>query len=64
MALEHNAIFIGQWNSKNERHGKGKAIFSDGSIVEAHWKNGKVNGRGRQIHENGDYYIGDWKNDM
>jgi hypothetical protein len=38
-------------------------LFVDGGIVEATWTNGKVNGKGRQIYENGDYYIGDWSDD-
>ncbi|OMJ80441.1 hypothetical protein SteCoe_19289 [Stentor coeruleus] len=61
--LENNAIYIGEWNTKNERHGKGLQMWNDGSKYEGYWKNDKANGRGRLIHGDGDVYEGDWVDD-
>lgn len=61
--LENNAIYIGEWNLKNERHGKGEQTWSDGSKYEGYWKNDKANGRGRLIHGDGDIYEGEWVDD-
>lgn len=60
--LEGHAIYIGQWKNGN-KHGKGKQIWSDGSIYEGFSKNGMANGKGRLIHADGDVYEGDWKDD-
>jgi len=61
--LENNAIYIGEWNHKNERHGKGLQMWNDGSKYEGYWKNDKANGRGRLIHGDGDVYEGEWIDD-
>ena len=61
--MENRAIFIGEWNHNNLRHGKGKQIWPDGSMYEGYWDNDRANGKGRLIHANGDAYEGDWKND-
>ena len=61
--LENNAIFIGEWNYKNERHGKGQQTWNDGSKYEGYWKSDKANGRGRLIHGDGDIYEGEWVDD-
>ena len=62
--LENGAIYVGEWNVENQRHGKGKVFFKDGSIFEGHWLYGMVNGLGRHIHSDGAYYLGQWKDDM
>ncbi|OMJ81519.1 hypothetical protein SteCoe_17986 [Stentor coeruleus] len=61
--MENGAIYTGDWNKSNQRHGKGKQIWSDGSMYEGYWFNDKACGRGRLIHANGDVYEGEWKND-
>lgn len=61
--LENNAIYIGEWNLKRERHGKGLQMWNDGSKYEGYWKNDKANGRGRLIHGDGDVYEGEWVDD-
>jgi hypothetical protein len=33
--LENNSVYIGQWNSQNQKHGQGRLVFGDGSIIEA-----------------------------
>ena len=61
--MENGQIFAGEWNIKNQRHGKGLQSWNDGSMYEGYWKNDKANGRGRLIHANGDVYEGEWLND-
>lgn len=47
----------------NEREGRGRQIWPDGSFYEGFWRNDKANGKGRLIHADGDVYEGDWIND-
>ena len=61
--LENGAVYIGDWNDNNERHGKGMQLWNDCSKYEGYWKYGKANGKGRLIHGDGDVYEGEWKND-
>lgn len=61
--IENGSIYTGDWNSSNEKHGKGSQVWKDGSLYEGFWLNGKANGRGRLIHSNGDVYEGEWSND-
>lgn len=61
--MENGAIFTGEWSVNNQRHGKGKQCWSDGSMYEGYWVHDKACGRGRLIHANGDVYEGEWKND-
>ena len=61
--MENDAIYIGEWQKENKRHGKGLQKWSDGSAYEGYWKFDKANGKGRLIHTNGDVYEGDWKDD-
>lgn len=62
--LENNAKYDGEWNEeKNERHGYGIQVWSDGSMYQGYWKEDKANGWGRLIHADGDVYEGEWKDD-
>ena len=56
-------IYIGEFNEKKQREGKGIQIWNDGSKYEGYWKNDKANGRGRLIHSYGDVYEGEWFED-
>ncbi|CAG9313818.1 unnamed protein product [Blepharisma stoltei] len=58
--IEGGAIYIGEWNEKWERHGRGIQTWKDGSKYEGHWKNDLAGGKGRLIHGDGDCYEGDW----
>ena len=35
--LDNGAVYIGQWNKEGQRKGKGKQIWSDGSVYEGYW---------------------------
>lgn len=62
--LEIQAKYEGEWiTGKDIRQGKGKLIWSDGSMYEGWWMNNMTNGRGRLIHADGDVYDGQWLND-
>lgn len=61
--LENEAIYLGEWNSKLERHGQGSQNWIDGSLYEGYWQNDRANGKGRLLHADGDVYEGDWKDD-
>ena len=56
-------IYIGEFNEKKQREGKGIQIWNDGSKYEGYWKNDKANGWGRLIHSYGDVYEGEWFED-
>ncbi|CDW73841.1 morn repeat protein [Stylonychia lemnae] len=49
----------------NQRDGRGRQIYSSGSVYDGLWKNNETNGQGRVIYCDeqwlGDYYIGEWK---
>ena len=61
--MENRAIYIGEWNSSGEKHGRGIQIWPDGSKYEGEWLNNKTNKYGRLIHADGDVYEGNWLND-
>ena len=64
ITLENGARYEGEWNEpKNERHGYGIQVWSDGSMYQGYWKEDKANGWGRLIHADGDVYEGEWKDD-
>ena len=44
-------------------HGKGIKYYKNGNIrYDGEIVNGKAEGNGKYIYENGDYYIGQWLN--
>jgi hypothetical protein len=61
--MENGAIYTGEWNNDNQRHGVGVQVWNDGSRYEGIWKHDKACGRGRLIHADGDVYEGEWKED-
>lgn len=61
--VDNGSIYTGEWNTLNQKHGKGSQVWKDGSLYEGFWVNGKANGRGRLIHSNGDVYEGEWTDD-
>jgi hypothetical protein len=49
--------------AKKIRSKIGAHIWKDGSIYEGYWRNNQANGKGRMVHADGDYYIGEWLDD-
>ena len=65
--MENEAIYIGEWNLLNQRHGRGIQYWKNGSIYEGYWNKDKACGKGRKIYAGdiyaGDVYEGDWLDD-
>ena len=56
---ETGARYDGEWLKGTQiRQGRGKVVWPDGSTYEGYWANNKANGKGRLIHNNGNYYEG------
>lgn len=51
-------VYSGQWNLKSKKHGYGIYIKPDGSKYEGFWNMDKIEGVGRYIDKNGNYYQG------
>ena len=64
MRLGNGGVYIGEWNSVGQRHGKGIQIMRDGSKFEGWWWQDKAQGQGRLITAAGDVYLGTWKSSM
>lgn len=58
-----DGVYIGQWNSKQQRHGYGQQIWPNGLMYEGQWRYGKRSGKGRFIGPKGEAYIGDFEED-
>ncbi|XP_069691774.1 radial spoke head 1 homolog isoform X1 [Periplaneta americana] len=52
--------YVGERNSKNERHGKGRALLPNGDIYEGMYSRGKRHGKGLYVFRNGARYNGEW----
>ena len=60
--FEDGSKYLGTWNPKtNQREGVGIFTRKDRYIYEGLWKNDIPNGKGRKISMNGNYYVGDFK---
>ena len=60
---EAGARYEGEFNENNDRHGKGRVVYIDGTYYEGQWFNGKREGWGEQRYSDGTLYKGEWKND-
>ena len=55
-----SGVYIGAWNSDNQRHGFGLFLSTTGDLYEGNWINGEKTGLGRQIWSDGHMYEGAW----
>ena len=62
--MESGAYYVGEWRECDQRDGKGKESWQDGSRDEGYWQNDRANGNGRLTYENGQYYDGEWADDL
>jgi len=61
--FKDGSSYIGQYNKRGHRSGRGIYIFSSGMKYEGYWKHNKRHGKGRLIFTNGGYYTGNWVRD-
>lgn len=54
--LNDCAIYHGQWNEKGQKHGYGVLVRNDGSKYEGFFNHDNLNGRGRYIESQGNFY--------
>jgi hypothetical protein len=59
---DNTLTYNGSWVN-NDRDGKGKCEFADGSIYEGEWKSDNKNGQGKMTYKDGSTYEGGWIND-
>ena len=52
--------YVGEKNSENKPHGKGKYTYTDGSTYDGYWVNGVKHGSGTQCDANGNVVRGFW----
>jgi hypothetical protein len=50
--------FIGEWDENEQASGKGKKMWSDGSVYVGEYKDGYRTGKGEHLYANGTKYIG------
>jgi hypothetical protein len=60
---ENKTVYVGYFNTKEEKEGYGILYFPDGGLYEGYFRNDKMNGKGRLINADGDYYEGDFENE-
>lgn len=53
--------YIGQLNSRGQKHGNGKMRYDNGNEYEGEWKNNKRDGKGTTRYASENVYIGMWK---
>lgn len=53
--------YVGQLNSRGQKHGNGKMRYDNGNEYDGQWKNNKRDGKGTTRYASGNVYIGMWK---
>ncbi|MCG8672120.1 MAG: hypothetical protein MI867_22130 [Pseudomonadales bacterium] len=53
--------YTGQWNYRDEPHGRGKLVTKTGDEYQGTFENGVFHGQGVYYHVNGDIYRGFWR---
>lgn len=60
--LSDSSVYVGEWEAHRgalwTRSGKGKLYAGNGAFYEGYWRNGELQGAGREIEPSGDYYEG------
>lgn len=60
----NEAIYEGQRNSDEQKHGEGQIIYPNGCVYEGMWENDKASGMGILKLLNGEIYEGEFLNNM
>lgn len=56
--------YIGERNSFNRFHGHGVYTYTNGSIYEGQWVDGRKQGQGKQMQPDGSVYTGEWRDNQ
>tara|TARA_S200002703_G_scaffold160038_1_gene176239 strand:+ start:344 stop:946 length:603 start_codon:yes stop_codon:yes gene_type:complete len=56
-----NAIYTGQYDLENRKHGKGVLVLRNGHTFIGQWEHGKFNGEGGHIWNGNRIFYGQWK---
>ena len=58
-------MYVGEYNKEGLRHGKGKVFYLNGDIkYDGDFIDDKYEGNGKYYHEDGEHYIGQFKNGL
>lgn len=64
VVLEDASRYLGEWLVGTEtRQGRGRIVWSNGSVYIGWWRDDMANGEGQLTHNNGEMYKGNWEND-
>lgn len=56
--------YIGERNTFNRFHGHGVYSYTNGSVYEGQWVDGRKQGQGKQMQPDGSVYTGDWRDNQ
>lgn len=56
--------YIGERNSFNRFHGHGVYTYTNGSVYEGQWVDGRKQGQGKQMQPDGSVYTGEWRDNQ
>lgn len=59
-----DGIYIGQWNTQLQRHGRGVFISKKEWVYQGYWRNNTMTGVGRIFYSDGRYYEGGLYNNL
>ena len=54
--LPNGSVYFGESSDKEQFHGQGCLVSSEGVLTEGNWSKGLLQGPGRMIYPNGDFY--------
>lgn len=56
--------YVGERNSFNRFHGQGSYTYTNGSVYEGQWVDGRKQGEGKQTQPDGSVYTGEWRDNL
>lgn len=56
--------YVGERNSFNRFHGSGVYTYTNGSVYDGQWVDGRKQGQGKQTQPDGSLYAGEWRDNQ
>ncbi len=56
--------YVGERNTFNRFHGQGVYTYTNGSVYEGQWVDGRKQGQGKQTQPDGSVYVGEWRDNL